>query len=241
LAFATVDDIATRLEETSLSATAQASATQLLDEATALIVDAAGKLEADISGTAFEVCKGQTIRLVCRTMASPQGLRSASETLGAYSRTEAYGQEAMSLTKDEELRIRRAVWGSITDSVAIQATQVEEQHDLIYGADEVPAPAVSVGHVANIGADYTATVHVNSVFADTTAGDIAVTLPAANGLGSLASQELFVARSETTSGNTLMVQVQGSDKIRVEGTQLTSVTVISDLFVSNGTDTWEKA
>lgn len=240
MAFATVDDIAVRLEETALSATAQNSATQLLAEATALICDATGKLEVDISGNALQVCKGLAIRLVCRTMASPQGLRSASETLGVHSRSESYGPDVMSLTKDEELNVRRAVHGSTTGSVAIQSSQVEEQHDLIYGADQETPTSAPIGHVARISEDYQATVHDHSVFADTSSGSITITFPAANGLGSLASQELFIARTETTSGNSLTVEVSGSDQIHSEGVTISSITVISDLFVSNGVDTWEK-
>jgi hypothetical protein len=121
LAFATTSDIAVRLKETTLSAEDEASAALLLELATAIIADAAGKSEdwANELDPVPRVLWGLTIELVCRAMASPQGLVSATETLGARSRSESYRRDlssALVLTPQEERLVRSAVYGTLAGS-----------------------------------------------------------------------------------------------------------------------------
>lgn len=121
MAFATTDDIADRLELSALTAEQDAAATQLLETATAIICVTAGRDEADISPVP-DLVKGLTIELVCRAMASPQGLSSASETLGEYTRSETYRRDLSSvllLTQAEQLILRKAIHGRTSDSVMI--------------------------------------------------------------------------------------------------------------------------
>ncbi len=114
MSFATQADVGVRLEKT-LTAEQQASATQLCAEATAIICDAAGVAEGDVTDSqTLAIFKGLTVSMACRTMASPQGLRSASTQLGAHIRTEAYGSEAMALTARERSLVRGAANGSLT-------------------------------------------------------------------------------------------------------------------------------
>jgi hypothetical protein len=121
MAFASADDVATRLGETPLSEADQAAASQLLDFATAVLTDAVDKSTgwADELDPVPEVLKGLAVELVCRAMASPQGLAAASETLGAYTREETYRRDlstAMALTPVEERIARSAVYGSSSGS-----------------------------------------------------------------------------------------------------------------------------
>lgn len=122
MAFATVDDIADRLEEPGgLAAGPLASATLLLDLATAIVAQAVDRDEAWAAALTPvpEILRGLTIELVCRAMASPQGLKSATEQLGAYQRGETY-RDGMSshllLTDQEAMLARRTVEGANTAS-----------------------------------------------------------------------------------------------------------------------------
>lgn len=138
MAFASTDDIAARLQESSLSGTLLTSVELLLDLATAVIAEAAGKddawateLEADGVPT---ILRGLTIELVCRALASPQGLKSASEQLGAYQRQEVYsGDPALTLSEVEQEIVRRAVNGSTAGSSKVDS-HITEIHDLTYGS-----------------------------------------------------------------------------------------------------------
>jgi hypothetical protein len=128
LAFADVIDIASALEQESLSAAAEAAATQRLDTATAVICAAAGETDeawfAGLSTTQQDLIKGLTVELVCRAMASPQGLTSATETLGAHSRSETYRRDlstAMLLTPQEEAQIKRIAGTAVSGSVRLRS------------------------------------------------------------------------------------------------------------------------
>jgi hypothetical protein len=128
MAFASIDDIAARLEETALSAVAQVSATQLIATATAIICQAAGETDDDwfddLTSVEQDLVKGLTIDLVCRAMASPQGLVSATETLGAYERSEAYRRDpssALLLTPQEEALVARIVGRTGSGSVRVES------------------------------------------------------------------------------------------------------------------------
>jgi hypothetical protein len=79
-----------------------------------------------------------------------------------------------------------------------------------------------------------------AVFMDTSGSSRVLTLPAADAIGAGRTQMLLVARTETDTANQLTVQVTGSDQIRAEGASVSSLGVVSDLFFSDGLDTWEK-
>ena len=112
MAFATAADVAIRLQASALSAEETAAAEQLILFAQAVIADAAEKDDAWAAALP-ELFKGLAITLVCRAMASPQGLRSASETLGQFSRSENYGAEGMLLTDMERGLVRKALNGTM--------------------------------------------------------------------------------------------------------------------------------
>jgi hypothetical protein len=116
MAFASVDDIAVRLEAAPLSNTSEAAAEMLLKLATAIIAQAVDKDDewAAALTPVPTILRALTVELVCRAMASPQGLASASETLGAYQRSETYRRDlssALLLTDMEEKLARRTVLG----------------------------------------------------------------------------------------------------------------------------------
>lgn len=108
MAWVTTSDVTIRLEESALSVEEAAAASALIDTATAIICEAAGKLDDTwfdvLPPTRQNLLKGLTVELVCRAMASPQGLTSAKETLGAYAREEYYRRDlssALLLTEPE--------------------------------------------------------------------------------------------------------------------------------------------
>lgn len=117
MAFATTDDVAARLERATLTAEQLADATMLLDVATAAIAEVVDKDEAWAAALdpVPALLKGLTVDLVCRAMGAAQGLISASETLGAHTRSETYnrdGSSAVVLTDQEALVARRVVHGN---------------------------------------------------------------------------------------------------------------------------------
>jgi hypothetical protein len=145
VAFATTDDIAARLEEPELSAESEAAASMLLDLATAVVTQAAGKDSdwADALDPVPDVLRGLTIEVVCRAMARPRGLVSVSETLGQHQRSENYGtsggSSSLFLTDLEERIVREAVYGTLTGSSTPRALP-DRLIDLAEGRD-VDEPA----------------------------------------------------------------------------------------------------
>lgn len=138
MAFATAEDIATRLGEESLSATEKGSAELLIELATAVIAEAVDQDDAWAEELAPvpTIVKALTIELVCRAMASPQGLASATETLGAYSRSETYRKDlssALMLTELEERMLRRAIVGQLSGSVRIES-HIDDIYDALIGS-----------------------------------------------------------------------------------------------------------
>lgn len=139
MAFATTDDIAARLGR-DLTDAETTMADLLLDGATAVIAEAAGKDDdwAESLDPVPQVLRFVAVEVVHRTLCNPQSLESASEQLGAYQHSERFRAGAagggLALTGTEELLVRRAVWGTTTGSVQVESTQVEEVHDLIYGS-----------------------------------------------------------------------------------------------------------
>jgi hypothetical protein len=132
MAFASTNDIADRLGR-DLSAGEEQSVTLLLEGAQAIIEDHAQKAEADMAEVPG-ILRFVAIELVCRALANPNQLASLSEGLGQHNYTARFRDTGIWLTKAEELLVSRAVHGTTTASVAIEAHQVEEVHDLIYGS-----------------------------------------------------------------------------------------------------------
>lgn len=138
MAFATADDIATRLGEESLSPADKASVELLIELAASVIAEAVdqGDEWTEELDPVPTIVKALTIELVCRAMASPQGLASATETLGAYSRSETYRKDlstALLLTDMEERMLRRAVIGQLSGSVRIES-HVDDIYDALIGS-----------------------------------------------------------------------------------------------------------
>lgn len=126
MAFASTDDIAARLGESSLSEADEASAEMLLEFATAVIAQAVDKDDewADALDPVPKILRLMTVELVCRAMASPQALGSATETLGAYSRSETYRRDlstSLVLTDLEERMLRRAIIGRLSGSAEVES------------------------------------------------------------------------------------------------------------------------
>lgn len=138
MAFATAEDIATRLGEESLSVADKASAELLIDLATAVIAEAVDQDDEWAKGLnpVPTIVRALTIELVCRAMASPQGLTSASESLGAYTRSESYRKDpstALLLTDMEERMLRRAILGQLSGSVRIES-HVDDIYNALIGS-----------------------------------------------------------------------------------------------------------
>lgn len=132
MAFATTDDIGDRLGRT-LSAGEEQSVALLLEGAQAVIEDCAGKAEGAMAEVP-SILRFVAIELVCRALANPNQLQGLSEGLGQHNYSARFRDAGLWLTRTEEMLVRRAVHGTTTAGVAVQAAQVEEQHDLIYGS-----------------------------------------------------------------------------------------------------------
>lgn len=115
MAFATTEDVSTRLMR-ALSADETTAASYLLDAVSAEIVEEVQRSEADLD-PAPDTLRFTTVEAVCRELASPVGAESTSETLGAYSYRVGYRETGGAfLTDAERLRVREAVFGTLTGS-----------------------------------------------------------------------------------------------------------------------------
>lgn len=132
-AFATVADVAARLGRT-LSDADGAMAGLLLNGATVMIADHAGKNPGDISPVPAQL-RFIAIEMVCRAMANPEGIASVSESLGEYSYTRGFRRGAagsdLMLTKGEELLISRALYGKTTASPRVASVLEDAWPDLL--------------------------------------------------------------------------------------------------------------
>jgi hypothetical protein len=138
VAFATAEDVATRLART-LSGVEAAQVDLLLDAATSAIAGAADKSDqwADQLDPIPNVLRFLAIELVVRTSRNPGGLRSQSETLGQYQHSETFadpdkGGALITLTQVEEALVRRTVYGRTTGSAKTESVATEIA-DLVYG------------------------------------------------------------------------------------------------------------
>lgn len=135
MAFATPQDIATRLGR-DLEAIPAAMADQLLDAATAVIAEAAGRDDtwAETVDPVPAMLRFVAIEVVARAMANPNGVRSESEQLGTYQHSQAFRDDGggLWLTTTERLLVRRAVYGTLSGSSRPTGV-VEEVYDVMYG------------------------------------------------------------------------------------------------------------
>ena len=124
--FATAEDVATRLGR-SLDPTEAAKVDGMLEAATANIAAAADKNDAWAAALSPvpNVLHFLAIELVIRAMPNPGGLRSQSETLGAYQSSQAFRDDSngggLALTQVEESLVRRTVYGTTTASIKTES------------------------------------------------------------------------------------------------------------------------
>lgn len=138
MSFATPEDVARRLS-LDLSDGQRLQVESLLNAASAVIAECVGKDEAGIDPVP-SVVKFVCVEAVCRTMANPQGLASEQESLGAYSHSQNFGRDGtgIMLTKNEQLIVRRAVYGKTTDSPRDDLRSLDDYSDLeFYGELDV--------------------------------------------------------------------------------------------------------
>ena len=120
MAFATVEDVATRQGKT-FTEDEEATVELLLDFATAAVADAAG--QDDAWATALSpvptIIKGLTVELVGRALANPSGLTSLQEQIGSYQYMQSFNRDlpAAFVLTDIERRIIRRTVGSINYEV----------------------------------------------------------------------------------------------------------------------------
>lgn len=112
--FATAADVQTRIGR-ALSAEELATVELLLQSVQAEIELAIGKSQSDLSPEP-PILKAIAIEAVARRGSVPNGEQSATESIGAYSYTVRYGGGGDLLTLSEELKAKRAVWGSNSGS-----------------------------------------------------------------------------------------------------------------------------
>lgn len=131
--FASIEDVALRLGR-DLTDSEESSVELLLNLASAAIRSAVDKPDDWMPDPVPDLVRGFTIELTCRAMANPEGLFSKSETIGSYSYTNSFSKDrpsGLSLTDDEVLALRRAVWKSNSGSARADsiATGLPEELD----------------------------------------------------------------------------------------------------------------
>lgn len=119
MAFATVEDVQTRLART-LSAAEQDAVELLLDGVAAEIALAVGRDLDDITDPG--ILRFISIEAVCRVMANPQGARSTSEEVGSYNYSISFPDpDPGLLTTAEERQAREAVFGVVSASARVES------------------------------------------------------------------------------------------------------------------------
>lgn len=137
MAFATADDIATRLMRALTGAETEA-AELLLDGAASLIALALDKDDdwVDDLNPVPTPLHFVSIEIVARAINNPSGAESQREQLGQYSYSVTWGenhQTTLYLTKYERAMVRRAVFGSPTLS-ARTTPPIEEDYSIFVGS-----------------------------------------------------------------------------------------------------------
>lgn len=126
-AFATATDLLARLGETEFTDGAEAAqAAVFLNNATANIAAAVGKTDewAAALSPVPAALKALCVELAARAMVNPTGVRSQSEQLGSWQRSESYTDDAhlIDLSPSETLRARAIVYGSNSGSAQATST-----------------------------------------------------------------------------------------------------------------------
>ena len=136
MAFATPSDVSVRLGR-ALTDAEEAFAEAIIDDVTGLIAEHLG--EDDAWATALDPVP-RTFKTICVEKAillgsNPNGLAARSETLGSSSESETFRRESggIALSDEEELKIRRAYYGSNSGSSRPESTATEV-YDLRYGS-----------------------------------------------------------------------------------------------------------
>lgn len=124
MAFATSDDVATRLERP-LSDEEAANVDLLLDFASTLVADAAGKGDDWTPDPVPNVVRLVTVEAVYRVMVNPSGSTFTMEQLGSYQFSERFDAAGLALTERERRSVRRAVNGALT-SVTLESPYAGE-------------------------------------------------------------------------------------------------------------------
>lgn len=126
MAFATTDDVATRLGR-SLTAAEEAMAEQVIEIVEAQIIDAVDKDAA--WATALNpvppLFKALCVEKVIVVGSNPNGLAAESKTLGQASQSRTYQRSndaGIFLTIEEERRVRLVVFGTLVGSARVDST-----------------------------------------------------------------------------------------------------------------------
>lgn len=125
MAFATVDDVARRLGRASLSESETLMAEALLDAATAVITEAAGKDDAWVEALdpVPKILKVVCVELVVRVMENPGQAARFQEQLGEYSHSQSFRAAAegggLLLTDPERELVRIAAGSPIYGSAKV--------------------------------------------------------------------------------------------------------------------------
>lgn len=119
VAFATAEDVQTRLLR-DLTDAELAAANLLLDGVAQEIAAAVGRDLDDITDPG--PLRFISIEAVCRVLSNPQGARSTSEELGAYSYSISFSDDGSGLlTTAEERQAREAVFGVVSASARVES------------------------------------------------------------------------------------------------------------------------
>jgi hypothetical protein len=139
MAFATADDVATRLGR-ALTSAEEAFAEAVIAQVTGLIADAVDRdIDwADALDPVPQTLSSLCIEKVVRIGANPSALQRRSEQLGSYQHSEDYSTGSaygVCLTDAEEVRARRAVYGATTattepESMIDRAIDLAENRDV---------------------------------------------------------------------------------------------------------------
>lgn len=127
--FATLDDLAMRLGYlTSADFTAKqvAQGTMLLELASGLIRDEAGRSAEWVPIPSSVTLRAVVLEMVARVMTNPTGARSESETLAAYQHSVSYSDGASGLyLTDREMQLVRAAAGGSGRATTMPGTTVD--------------------------------------------------------------------------------------------------------------------
>lgn len=124
MAFATTEDVGARLGR-ALTAGEESSVELLLDGATAVIAETAGKDDdwaTDLSPVP-SMLRFLAVELTCRALANPNALDRLQEQVGSTSYSAAFRTDGggLLLTKTEELLVRRVVHGRTSGSARVES------------------------------------------------------------------------------------------------------------------------